>query len=138
MGEYNSRLWIIGALGLISSASLGVSTATISDGNDMMNKWHSIGAKGFFILAFMNCFIISSIYSKLWKRKPGFCSYWSYLYKSAIGGFALWMLLVSWLMGKKVIEDSNLIEWAATFYVIGVFVTLGFDFKHINLVFRKK
>ena len=66
-GAYNNKLWIIGFLGILSSICLGVSTSTISDGGDMSGLWHGRGAKGFFIIAYINCFIIGWEYRKLWR-----------------------------------------------------------------------
>lgn len=84
-GAYNNNLEKIGVLGILSSICLGVSTSTISDGGDMDMDWHGRGAKGFFILAYINCYIIGSLYRKLWKRQPGFVPRLSYLYKVASG-----------------------------------------------------
>lgn len=81
IGQYNSKLENLGLIGTVASGFLALSTATISDGSDMMWTWHSIGATGFFIIAIYNCFSISNSYKKLWAAQPGFVPYYSYLYK---------------------------------------------------------
>lgn len=80
-GAYNTKLWIIGVLGVLSSICLGLSTSTISGGPDMSGLWHGRGAKWFFILAYVNCFIVGWEHRKLWKLKPGFIPTISYVYK---------------------------------------------------------
>lgn len=81
LGSYNKKLDNLGLIGTIASGFLALSTASISDGGDMLWTWHSIGATGFFIITLYNCFSIGSTYKKLWAQSPGFCPYLSYIYK---------------------------------------------------------
>ena len=81
LGSYNEKLDKLGLIGTIASAFLALSTASISDGGDMLWTWHSIGATGFFIIALYNCFAIGATYRKLWRVNRRFCPYFSYYYK---------------------------------------------------------
>ncbi len=57
------------------------STAAVSDGDDMNWTVHVIGATGFFIVVFYVILHANAAFKALWKVKPGFIPYWSYLYK---------------------------------------------------------
>lgn len=48
------------------------------------------------------------------------------------------MLGVQIFCWAGIIDIGSLIEWLATFYIMGIFFTLGLDFGKLNLAFRKK
>lgn len=68
-GEQEQRVNKFGKLSIISCIALCVSTATISDGNDMNWTVHTIGATSFFLIALYMIVVASKIYRDLWSIK---------------------------------------------------------------------
>lgn len=102
---------------------------------------HVIGATGFFIVILYLFTVITGVITKIWKLKPGFIPYYSYLYKKcvnpAIGGMIV-IYLISQLSGGKYPDLGNVIEYVATAIVLLYVGTFSFDLWHVNVYFTEE
>jgi hypothetical protein len=99
---------------------------------------HTIGATSFFILAMYMCVIASKIYRELYYLDRTLCSSWSFFFKKINNWVIVGLLLLTVLDNWKWINIGSLVEWLATFYLIGYFATLYDDFKDLDVMMERK
>ncbi len=137
-GIEERRVRHFGPLSIACCLFLCLSTSTISDGKDMNWTAHTIGATSFFILSMYMCVIASKIYRELYYMDRSLCTRWSFMWKK-YNNWAIVMFLTLTVMDSlKWIDIGSLVEWVATFYLIGYFATLYSDFKDVDVMLERR
>jgi len=129
--------------GLFASFLLMMSTAAMSDGDDMDWLIHVIGATGFFLMVLYNMIITINYIEEIWKISPGFIGKLSYNLK--VGTKRAIYFLGLCLVGKLYPPLSailpkdfgNILEWVATGVVMVGLISFGLDFRGVEVYLAK-